>query len=857
LFSLLGVVSKTASLFDIRDERTQFVPLSRVLDTELGGTIQGPLEVQANLYATGKTEQDSTGKESFVDSRISIGVQRSGDTLRVEPNQAQLEIRSNGQSNFVKLFDTQGINDYLVVTSEGNVRITGEALVTQETNLATTSGKVTIGDSQRTDETLLVQGNSTFKGDADITRTANLATTSGKVTIGDSQRTDETLLVQGNSTFKGNAEVSGSTTLAIAPSTIVQIGELPDGESIPDNTKIQVIGNSVFAGQLTSNQLLLTTGILQSPETTDLQLQVNNTAYLTAHHTGHVSIGNTLVTPTSQLGISGNAAIGANYLTAETSALPPNGLIVEGTVGIGKPNPDSNFSLDIEGDIRGTGKTILGLANGATVQVGEGNIPGDPGEFQFYVNGSMNISQKATITETLHLHRGILNSSGVNSLAFQIGETPYLTIDASRTSAAGSDGADRTAQVRVSGELDVGSVIRGDRLVARNGKIASRNGTDLALQIGTTDHLTIDQTGNIGIGNRPRQNRKLFVDGALECDSLTLNSGLSLDQAVTVQSLTTTSGNIDTENNQDLALKVGGKQGITLDRNNNNIDVIIEDGAIKSRDSQPLTLLAGDQTKVELTNRDIVLQSDNQTKINISPRRIELQSDNDTAITVEPNQLKLDPGNRTGMTLKSDGDIILAENRGQVMIGTERIRVSENVDSTNIKLYVDGKIFGQEVNGRNIKQLSSATFKADISDLAIAESLEILRQLAPVKFKYRGDETNHIHAGFIAENTPDLLTSDNKKSVKLLDIVAVLTKALQQQDEEIAQLNKTVQTQREDIDYLAEKIRAIEMKGRSPWRRGARFPAGSNSLMSSTTHSPQKESPMQRILRAIRHLIRL
>ena len=78
------------------------------------------------------------------------------------------------------------------------------------------------------------------------------------------------------------------------------------------------------------------------------------------------------------------------------------------------------------------------------------------------------------------------------------------------------------------------------------------------------------------------------------------------------------------------------------------------------------------------------------------------------------------------------------------------------------KLYVEGKVFGQQVEsdevvGQSIVQLSSQTLKENISALSEDEANVLLGQLDPVKFSYRQDETHQTHVGFIAETVPDVV----------------------------------------------------------------------------------------------------
>ncbi|WP_413167480.1 DUF6519 domain-containing protein [Capilliphycus salinus ALCB114379] len=121
-------------------------------------------------------------------------------------------------------------------------------------------------------------------------------------------------------------------------------------------------------------------------------------------------------------------------------------------------------------------------------------------------------------------------------------------------------------------------------------------------------------------------------------------------------------------------------------------------------------------------------------------------------------------------------------------------------------------ITAQEIKVNKLTQNSSNTLKEDIQDLSSQEVAAILRSLNPVKFIYKEDETQTINAGFIADNTPDLLTANDKQAIKVVDIVAVLTKAVQDNRKTLADLVKIVKKQQAEIATLKQKIKTLEEK---------------------------------------------
>jgi len=86
---------------------------------------------------------------------------------------------------------------------------------------------------------------------------------------------------------------------------------------------------------------------------------------------------------------------------------------------------------------------------------------------------------------------------------------------------------------------------------------------------------------------------------------------------------------------------------------------------------------------------------------------------------------------------------------------------------------------------------SSRQYKQDIKELTEAEALDVLKKLRPVKFSYKVDSEEK-HVGFIAEDVPELVATRDRKGMSTMDVVAVLTKVVQEQQKTIAELSKKV-----------------------------------------------------------------
>jgi hypothetical protein len=94
---------------------------------------------------------------------------------------------------------------------------------------------------------------------------------------------------------------------------------------------------------------------------------------------------------------------------------------------------------------------------------------------------------------------------------------------------------------------------------------------------------------------------------------------------------------------------------------------------------------------------------------------------------------------------------------------------------------------------------SSREYKENIEKLTAAEAMEAFEKIEPVKFNYKANK-DEMYVGFIAEDVPDLVAVNDRKSLVPMDVVAMLT--------------KVVQEQQKAITSLQEKILKLEKKSR-------------------------------------------
>jgi hypothetical protein len=121
------------------------------------------------------------------------------------------------------------------------------------------------------------------------------------------------------------------------------------------------------------------------------------------------------------------------------------------------------------------------------------------------------------------------------------------------------------------------------------------------------------------------------------------------------------------------------------------------------------------------------------------------------------------------------------------------------VDSTGrIGLGVSAPLYqihhssGARLDAGNWVNASSRAVKQDIQPLDGAAAFKALKELQPVTFAYKANpaETN---VGFIAEDVPDLVATADRKGLSAMDVVAVLTKVIQGQQQTIEDLQTRLQ----------------------------------------------------------------
>lgn len=102
---------------------------------------------------------------------------------------------------------------------------------------------------------------------------------------------------------------------------------------------------------------------------------------------------------------------------------------------------------------------------------------------------------------------------------------------------------------------------------------------------------------------------------------------------------------------------------------------------------------------------------------------------------------------------------------------------------------------------------SSRDYKDKIEELKANEAIEALKGLNPVKFIYKSSPDDR-YVGFIAEDVPQLVATKDRKALSAMDIVAVVTSVVKEQQSEIEKLKA------ENLKY-EERISKLEAQNKN------------------------------------------
>ena len=137
-------------------------------------------------------------------------------------------------------------------------------------------------------------------------------------------------------------------------------------------------------------------------------------------------------------------------------------------------------------------------------------------------------------------------------------------------------------------------------------------------------------------------------------------------------------------------------------------------------------------------------------------------------------------------------------------IATRPLVVYRNNGTAKVTVAANGN-----VTATSFITASSRELKDQITDLDSAKASAALRQLNPVEFVYKDDASLEPRVGFIAEDVPELVAEPERKSVPVMDVVAILTRVVKDQDRQLDEQRKQLSAQESLLKELQAELASI------------------------------------------------
>jgi len=136
-----------------------------------------------------------------------------------------------------------------------------------------------------------------------------------------------------------------------------------------------------------------------------------------------------------------------------------------------------------------------------------------------------------------------------------------------------------------------------------------------------------------------------------------------------------------------------------------------------------------------------------------------------------------------------DGYAYIMQAVGRESISFPTGNVGIGFDAPTHLIHLSG---GAYSDGATWVSASSRDLKKDIEAVSAEVAMETLEKLQPVTFTYKKDDQDG-HVGFIAEDVPELVATPDRKGLEAMDIAAVLTKVVQEQQKMLRELQEKIE----------------------------------------------------------------
>ena len=113
-------------------------------------------------------------------------------------------------------------------------------------------------------------------------------------------------------------------------------------------------------------------------------------------------------------------------------------------------------------------------------------------------------------------------------------------------------------------------------------------------------------------------------------------------------------------------------------------------------------------------------------------------------------------------------------------------------------------------NGGVWQNASSRSYKQDIGELSAEDAIDAIKKMEPVTYRYKKDLESGLQVGFIAEDVPELIATPDRKSISSMDVVAVVTRVVKEQQKELKVQQGEIQQLQNDKEELVERLDALE-----------------------------------------------